>query len=339
MQQCAVCQQAKHEHCKTSGLLQPLPIPQAAWQDISLDFIEGLPNSEAYTVIMVVVDRFTKYTHFIALKHPYTAASVARAFLQHVVRLHGIPHSIVSDRDRVFTSTFWKKLFKSWNTTLAMSTAYHPQMDGQTEHVNQCLEMYLRCSIHETPKKWFSWLPLAEFWYNSSFHSSLNCSPFKALYGTEPNYGLLPDLTVVAHPDVVDQFKERQLFSEMLKQQLQKAQLRMKQYANQNRSLCSFQPCEQVYLKLQPYAQTSVVNRPFPKIAHKFFGPFEILCKVGSAAYKLKLSVDSQVHPVFYVSQLKQHIPDHTPVFSTLPVSKTSRQWILSPWRLSIAAW
>lgn len=258
VKQCAVCQQAKHEHCKTPGLLQPLPLPQAAWHDISMDFIDGLPKSAGYDVILVVVDRFTKYAHFLPLKHPYTAASVAKAVFQTVVRLHGMPASIVSNRDKVFTSNFWKELFSLLDTKLQMqmSSTYHPQSDGQTERVNQSLEMYLRCATHAQPTKWFHWLPLAEFWYNTSHHMSLGCSPFKALYHQEPHYGMLPDLQQVSNVDVHDFLKARQHCSDLLRYYLERAQLRMKHYANLNRSHRELQVGESVYLKLQPYAQT-----------------------------------------------------------------------------------
>lgn len=189
VRQCSICQHSKHEHSKPSGKLQPLPVPEVAWQDISLDFVEGLPKSEGFDSILVVVDRLTKFAHFIPLRHPYSASQVARALWDNVIKLHGVPLTIVSDRDKIFTSAVWKNVMQTAGTKLLYATAYHPQTDGQTERVNQCLEMYLRTAIHDIPRQWRRWLPVAEFWYNSSFHASLNCSPFKALYGREPNLG------------------------------------------------------------------------------------------------------------------------------------------------------
>jgi hypothetical protein len=117
-------------------LLQPLPIPDAAWQMVSMDFIKGLPQSGAVNCVLVVVDKFTKYAHFLPLKHPYSAQSIAKVFLDNVYKLHGLPLSIVSDRDTIFTSTFWKELFSLAQVQLRMSITYHPQSDGQTKRVN-----------------------------------------------------------------------------------------------------------------------------------------------------------------------------------------------------------
>lgn len=142
MAQCAVCQQEKHSHTYPAGLPQPLPIPEGAWRGISPYFIEGLPKVDGYSIILVVVGRFTKYAHFMPLKHPYTATSVARSLYDNVFKLHGMPQLMVSDRDRVFTSSVWKELSKVEGVSLLQSTAYHPQTDGQEEWVNQFLEMY-----------------------------------------------------------------------------------------------------------------------------------------------------------------------------------------------------
>lgn len=160
---CLTCQQAKTERVSPAGLLQPLPIPKRPWAVISLDFIEGLPRSGGYNVILVVVDKYSKYAHFVPLKHLYTAFSVATTFMQHIFCLHGLPLAIIADRDRIFTSALSQELFKLSKAELRLSSSYHPQTDGQTERVNQCLETYLRCSVHSCPKNWYKWLFLAEY--------------------------------------------------------------------------------------------------------------------------------------------------------------------------------
>ena len=123
---CTICQQFKYEIFAYPGLLQPLPIPETIWSDISMDFLEGLPLSKGKSVILVVVDRLSKYAHFLALSHPYTTFSVAQVFLDNIYKLHGLPASIVPDRDKIFVSHFWQKLFKLMGTKLKLSTSYHP---------------------------------------------------------------------------------------------------------------------------------------------------------------------------------------------------------------------
>jgi hypothetical protein len=184
--ECEVCQCNKGETVKALGTLQPLLIPPAIWRDISMDFIVGLPKSGNKSVIMVVVDRLSKYAHFCALQHPFTASTVAQIFMDNIFKLHGMPNSIVSDRDPTFTNNFWQELFKLQGTQLHLSTAYHPQMDGQTEVVNKCLETYLRCFASERKNQWAQWLPLVEWWYNTSYHTTTHMTPFEAVYGQNP---------------------------------------------------------------------------------------------------------------------------------------------------------
>lgn len=189
-----------------------------------MDLIEGLPISDGYNVILVVVDRLTKYGHFISLRHPFTAASVAKIFLDTVVRLHGVTSTILSDRDRIFTSNFWHALLTAVGSKLNYTTPYHLQTDGQSERVNQCLEHYLRCAVQDRPKHWHRWLAMAEFWYNSSYHTSIGKSPFKALYGVEPNFGALPNITVAEDSPAHDELTTQQDQTKLLREHLHRAQ-------------------------------------------------------------------------------------------------------------------
>jgi hypothetical protein len=181
---CMECQKVKAEHRHPAGLLQPLPIPEWKWEVITMDFITGLPRtSKQHDSIMVVVDKLTKAAHFIPLKTTHRAADVADIFLKEVARLHGIPKTIVSDRDPKFTLNFWRGLFKGFRTNLNFSTTYHPESDGQTERVNRVIEDMLRMYVMDKPSKWEDYLHLVEFTYNNGYHASLKMSPFEALYG------------------------------------------------------------------------------------------------------------------------------------------------------------
>jgi hypothetical protein len=241
-----------------------------------------------------------------------------------IFKLHGLPEAIISDRDRIFTSSLWQELFKLTHTELRMSTSYHPQIDGQTERVNQCLEAYLRCFVHNCPTKWKQWLTLAEFWYNTSYHTSLNSTPFKVLYGQKPRHLGLDVLESCAIPDLQEWLKDRKLMVQLLQQQLVRAQQRQKHQANKHRSERSFAVGDLVYLKLQPYIQTSIATRASHKLSFRYFGPFTILAKVGSVAYKLLLPETSSIHPIFHVSQLKKAIPFTMQVSSEPPDSFTA---------------
>jgi hypothetical protein len=220
VQSCSICQQAKFEHVNLPGLLQPLPVPDKAWSVVSLYFIEGLPKSQGFDSILVVVDKFTKYAHFLPLKHPFTALSVATTYFNSIYKLHGLPEAIISDRDRIFTSNLRQELFKLSDTKLMMSSAYHPQTDGQTKRLNQCLEAYLRCFVHSCPKDWSKWLSLAEFWYNTNFHTALGLTPFEVFYGHPPRHFGVHDPLESTVPELEAWPKDINLLTSLVQQQL-----------------------------------------------------------------------------------------------------------------------
>jgi hypothetical protein len=181
---CDVCQRVKVEHQRPAGLLQPLKVPEWKWEEISMDFIVGLPRTrDDYDSIWVIVDRLTKVAHFIPVKTTYSGAKLAELYISSIICLHGVPKKIVSDQGTQFTSRFWKRLHESMDTKLNFSSAYHPQKDGQTERTDQVLEDMLRDCALKHGRSWDKSLPYAEFSYNNSYQASLQMAPFEAHYG------------------------------------------------------------------------------------------------------------------------------------------------------------
>ncbi|GJU29374.1 ty3-gypsy retrotransposon protein [Tanacetum coccineum] len=269
---CDIRQRNKLDLAAYPGLLQPLQIPTKVWQDISMDFIEALPLSQNKSVILVVVDRLCKYAHFIPLSHPYTASNVAQAFLDNVYKLHRLPSTIVSGRDKVILSLFWQSLFKMLKVQLCMSTTYHPQSDGQTEAVN----------------------------------NSIKTTPFEVLYGQTPPIHT-PYVAKDSSVELVDRnLQAREQVITMLKFHLKAAQDRMKTYTDKKRSEREFVVGDWVYLKLQPYRKLTLRIHKQHKLSAKFFGPFKVLQKIGKVTYKLELPSTASIHPVFHVSLLKK---------------------------------
>jgi hypothetical protein len=329
--QCIVCQSTKYETKKPGGLLQPLPIPSGIWEDLSLDFITGLPPSHGNTVILVVVDRFSKGAHFGALPPTYTAYKVARLFLDMICKHHGLPRSLVSDRDSVFISHFWRELFKLSGTKLRMSTAYHPESDGQTEVLNRSLEQYLRAFVHHKPSLWFNYLPLAEWSYNTSKHSSTGFSPFHIIYGKEP-VPIPQYILGTSSVEAVDSLlAARQDMLQVLHRKLQKVQTVMKAIADKKRRFIEFKEGDFVYLKLRPYRQHSLTQTPYSKLSKRFYGPYKILERIGNVAYKLALPPSSKLHPVFHCSLLKLHQGPLPNTRAELPPAYVDHHPIIEP--------
>jgi len=304
---CDTCQRVKAEHQRPAGLLQPLKIPEWKWEQISMDFIVGLPKTQrGHDSIWVVVDYLTKVAHFIPVRTTYPGAKLAELYISRIVCLHGVPKRIISDRGSQFTSRFWEQLHDSLDTKLQFSTAYHPQTDGQTERTNQVLEDMLRACAIQYGSGWDKMLPYAEFSYNNSYQASLKQSPFEALYGRKCRTPLFWNQTgekQVFGPDIIKDAEEQ---VKIVRENLRVAQSRQKSYADKRRRDLTFEVNDFVYLKVSPMRGIRRFNIK-GKLAPRYIGPFKVLEKKGVVAYKLELPPSlTGVHDVFHVSQLKK---------------------------------
>lgn len=330
---CTTCQHIKPENRKPTGLLQPIPIPSSVWVDLSMDFVTGLPMSQSYIAILVVVDRYSKGIHLGPLPPHYTAHKVAALFMDIVCKLHVFPHSIISDRDPIFLSAFWRYLFTISGTRLRFSTAYHPQSDGQMEVANRILEKYLCAFVHDHSHQWVKYLSLAELSYNTPVHNGTGFSPFEVMYGKPPPS--LPFYTTgTSMVEVVDNILvTRATIHQTLTRRLQKYQETMKRMADSHRRDLSFQVGDWVYVRLRPYRQTSL--RPtYSKLSKRFYGPCQVEERVGQVAYRLKLPPSSKIHPVFHISLLKAHVGPPPQTSPALPAFSTSNHPLIHPLQL-----
>lgn len=298
---CPVCKRAKPSRQAPQGHLKSLQVAPRPWSSISMDFIVGLPSSSGCNAIWVVVDRLTKMAHFIPCKDNIKAQDLAHLFLTNVFRLHGLPDDIVSDRGAIFTSRFWRSLLDLLEIKPNMSTAFHPQTDGQTERTNAILEQYLRAYMNYQQDNWVSLLPLAEFSYNNSIHSSTKHTPFESTYGFHPRFSLAsspPPGISASSEDFAHSLQQlhQQLQAEITLAQQQQAVF----YNNKHRPTPTYHPGDYVFLS----AKNIKTTRPSSKFDHARIGPFKILSAVGSHAYKLELPSSMQVHPVFHVNLL-----------------------------------
>ncbi|KAA0037901.1 pol protein [Cucumis melo var. makuwa] len=318
---CLVCQQVKAPRQKPAGLLQPLGIPEWKWENVSMDFITGLPRTlRGFTVIWVVVDRLTKSAHFVPGKSTYTASKWAQLYMSEIVRLHGVPVSIVSDRDARFTSKFWKGLQTAMGTRLDFSTAFHPQTDGQTGRLNQVLEDMLRACALEFPGSWDSHLHLMEFANNNSYQATIGMAPFEALYGkccrSLVCWGEVGEQRLMG-PELVQSTNEA---IQKIRSRMHTAQSRQKSYADVRRKDLEFEVGDKVFLKVAPMRGVLRFERR-GKLSPRFVGPFEILEQIGPLAYRLALPPSlSTVHDVFHVSMLRKYVPDPSHVVDYEPL-------------------
>lgn len=305
IQSCDVCNRNKTPRHKPAGPLHPLPIPDTPWSSVSFDFIVELPMSSGHNAIFVVVDRFTKMAHFIPTTTTITAEGTADLYLQHVFRIHGFPKDIVSDRGPQFTSKFWSRLMELCDVKQNLSTAYHPQSDGQTERVNQVLEQYLRIYCNYQQDDWHHLLTLAEFTYNNAKHTSTTISPFYANYGYHPRFQLkiVSEKKTPSAETYIDVIKN---LHTTMQAELKTSQENYKKYYDRKvMDVPSYSIGQQVWLLRKNISTT----RPSSKLDYKRLGPFKIVDIIGDSklAVKLDLPPSMKIHPVFHVSLLEPY--------------------------------
>ncbi|GJV00408.1 putative reverse transcriptase domain-containing protein [Tanacetum coccineum] len=285
----------------------------AEYEGIAMDFVTKLPRtSSGHDTIWVIVDRLTKSAYFLPMREDYKMERLARLYLNEIVARHGVPISIISDRDSRFTSRFWQSMQEALGTRLDMSTAYHPQTDGQSERTIQTLEDMLRACILDFEGSWDVHLPLVEFSYNNSYHSSVRCAPFEALYGRKCHSPIMwaeVGEGQLIGPELVQETTEK---ISQIKDRLKAARDRQKSYADKRRKPLEFSVGDYVLLKVSPWKGV-VRFRKKGKLAPRFVGPFEIIEKVGPVAYRLDLPEElNGVHDTFHVSNLKKCLADPT---------------------------
>ena len=298
VESCHVCGRAKATHMKPAGLLQPLPVPPRPWHSVAMDFIVDLPPVQGKDSILVIVDRFSKMGHFVACRKNITSLELADLFFYHIIRLHGIPNNLVTDRGSVFISQFFSALLRNYGIAQNLSSAYHPQSDGQTKRLNQVLEQYLCVYSNFDQTNWLENLPLAEFCYNSQFHTAINMSPFKATYGFDPPVHWSTELLSDSPQTLQKYMSVLNDTTQTLCKTLKKTQLSTKKFADIKRCHVEYEEGEMVFLDRR-HIKTL---RPSIKLDWKKLGPFQIIQKINPVAYRLQLPHSmKRLHNVFHI--------------------------------------
>mgnify|MGYP002717984364 FL=1 len=301
--QCETCIRDKPARHQPYGQMQVQEAPQRPWEWITIDFVGPLPESKGYDAITVITDRLTKYIHLVPSKMTMTAIQMAELFLGNIVANHGMPKYITSDRDKLFTSKFWRSLADLMEIEERMTTAYHPQTNGQTERVNQTIEQYLRHYVNYQQDDWADLLPMAQFSYNNANHSTIGVSPFYANYGYHPRFLETP----LGEQPVADIAEDIVAFTGHMHAQLSRdiefMNLRSKiYYDHRHGKEPDLKRGEKVFL-LRRNIKT---KRPSQKLDHHKLGPFVIEEKKGPVNYKLRLPKSmNKIHPVFHISLLE----------------------------------
>lgn len=306
---CDLCQRSKPNLQKPQGHLIPNPIPSLPWQHISADFITGLPLSSGFDAILVVCDRYSKMTHIIPTTSSTSSLGLATLYRDNVWKLHGLPLSIISDRGPQFASQLSRSLNELLSIKTSLSTAFHPQTDGQTERTNQEVEKYLQMFVNHQQTNWSSWLAIAEFSFNNATRSSTSHSPFFLNYGLHPRTPTSPPNSSKI-PALDEWLSELSSARSAAEKALKKSAEYMKtSYDKRHSPNPDYRIGEKVWLSAKNINQT----RPSPKLSFKRLGPFEITKKLTPVNYELKLPPSLAIHNRFHVTLLSKYTEPFAP--------------------------
>jgi hypothetical protein len=304
---CDDCQRNKTLRQPQYGFLKPHDVPPEPWHTVSMDFTHLPPSSNGFDQLMVVVDSLTKMTRLIPCKTTDTAKRIASLFTDHIWKIHGLPKVIISDRDTKFTSEFWKDLMRSLNISQNMSSAYHPQTDGQTEQKNDWIKTCLRAMVNHYQSNWHQFLHIVEYGINDTVNSSTGYTPFYLNYGRHPRSFLDLELT----PGDKLTIRDFKYTLNDVKNKIRAAQDRYASYVNRKRQEAPFAVGDLVLLSNNDFVPPNEQGRPSRKLGHKFSGPYKIIELVGAGpSYRLELPPDWHVHNVFHPSKLKKYYYD-----------------------------
>ncbi|BDA51672.1 Transposon Tf2-9 polyprotein [Coccomyxa sp. Obi] len=304
---CGACQRNKPLNVKKAGLLQPMPIPGRPWASVGIDFITHLPMTKnGHNAIFVAVDRCTKMVHLMPTTDKVTAAGTARLFIDNVVKLHGVPEDFVSDRDPRFMGKFWQAFCQSQGIDKSMSSAFHPETDGQTERVNRILVEMLRNYVDPTQDDWDEHLTAAEFAINNAYQKSIKTTPFMLNYGQNPLTPASLRIPRVQNPEALTLTGTLQERLARAKKYLEAAQSRQKAYADKGRRPQEFNVGDEVLLST---SNISFKGVGAPKLMPRYIGPYKVVKRIGATSYELELAANMRIHDVFHVSLLKPYVP------------------------------
>lgn len=316
---CHTCKISKPSNQKPYGLLNPLSVPSYPWESIGMDFVGPLPESGnrdgQFDSITVVICLLTSMVHLIPSRTNYNASQLAELMFEHVYKLHGLPKNIISDRDVLFTSTFWGQLHRLIGTRLRLSSAYHPQSDGSTERANRTITQMLRQCVHPNQKDWVSKLPAIEFAVNSARSESTGYAPFFLNAGRMPRTMIWNSNSSTEFPSVREFALQKKLAIMSAHDSILSARVKQTRDANRKRRTASFRKGELVYLSTKNISFAKGLAR---KLLPKFIGPYRIIHDFTNSSFRLELPEHLKrrgVHDVFHASLLREHLPNDDHLF------------------------